>query len=140
MVGDYYWGMGVLDWGADGATINNNSGGTMQGIVTGTGEAQADGIVTLAGGHHQQFGLDRRGSDEPRWRGVRGVSELLGLTVNNNAGATISAAAPYSATGIQCGNNVRVVNNGTIKAVSYAGTEGITSNQAVAYTIGTGGN
>jgi hypothetical protein len=138
--GSYYWGVGGLDWGADGATINNNSGGTMQGIVAGTGEAQADGIYTL-----QAVTVNNSGWIDGEVTNHDGVASGVyqnssGVTVNNNAGATISAAAPYSATGIQCGNNVRVVNNGTIKAISYAGTEGITSNQANAYTIGTGGS
>ena len=52
-----YWGMGVLDKGADGATINNNSGGTMQSILSGARRVCRRNIFA-AGGHHQQFGLD----------------------------------------------------------------------------------
>jgi fibronectin type 3 domain-containing protein len=137
--GNFYWGMGVLDWGADGATINNNSGGTMQSIVSGTGEAQAIGVFSL-----QSVTINNSGLIDGEVTNNDGVASGVcqnssGITVNNNVGATISAAAPYSATGIQCGGNVCIVNNGTITAVSYPGTEGITSNQAVANTIGTGG-
>jgi fibronectin type 3 domain-containing protein len=140
MTGDYYWGVGVLDWGADGATINNNSGGTMQSIVSGTGEAQADGIVTL-----QAVTINNSGWIDGEVTNHDGVASGVyqnssGVTVNNNAGATISAAAPYYATGIQCGNNVHIVNNGTITCTASAGTEGITAKQAWAYTIGTGGS
>jgi hypothetical protein len=139
MTGDYYWGVGILDWGADGATINNNSGGTIQGTVSGAGQAQGDGIVTLQAVTINNSGLiDGEVTNHDGW--ACGVYASSDVTVNNNNGATISAAAPYSTTGIQCANNVRIVNNGTIKAVSYPGTEGITSNQAVANTIGTGGN
>jgi fibronectin type 3 domain-containing protein len=137
--GNFYWGMGVLDWGADGTTINNNSGGTMQSIVSGIGEAQADGI------HAMQFvTIDNSGLIDGEVTNHDGVASGVnqsssGITVTNNAGATISGAAPYYASGIQCANNVTIVNNGTITAVSYAGTEGATYNQANAYTIGTGG-
>ena len=72
---------------------------------------------------------------------VCGVNQSSsGLNLTNNAGATISAASPYYATGVNCENNVAVVNNGTIQAVGYAGTQGSTAKQANAYTIGTGGN
>ena len=137
--GNFYWGMGVLDWGADGATINNNSGGTIQSIVSGTGEAQADGIHAI-----QSVTINNSGWIDGEVTNNDGVANGVnqsssGVTITNHAGATISGAAPYYASGIQCGGNVRIVNNGTITAVSYAGTEGSTSNQANAYTIGTGG-
>jgi fibronectin type 3 domain-containing protein/regulation of enolase protein 1 (concanavalin A-like superfamily) len=139
MTGNYYWGMGVLDWGADGATINNDSGGAMQGIVSGLGEAQADGIVAL-----QIATISNSGLIDGEVLNNDGIAcgvyqNSPGLTVTNNVGATISASSAYSATGVQCGNQVSIVNNGTIKAVGYAGTQGITSKQANAYGIGTGG-
>jgi fibronectin type 3 domain-containing protein len=139
-VGNYYWAVGILDWGADGATIINNSGGTIQGIVTGTGEAQGDGIVSLQAVTINNSGLiDGEVTNHDGWAcGVDANSG--GLTVNNNAGATISASSPYIATAIQCANSVSITNNGTIKAVGYAGTQGSTAKQANAYTIGTGGN
>ena len=117
--GNFYWGMGVLDWGADGANINNNSGGIMQSIVSGTGEAQAAGILTL-----QSVTINNSGLIAGEVTNNDGVASGVnqsssGVTVTNNAGATISAAAPYYASGIQCANNVTIVNNGTIKAVGY---------------------
>ena len=138
--GNYYWGVGILDWGADGATINNNSGGTIQGIVTGTGEAQADGIYTLQNVTINNSGtLNGQVQNHDGWAcGVYANSG--GLTVNNNAGATISASSPYYATAIQCANSVFITNNGTITCTASAGTQGITAKQAYAYTIGTGGN
>ncbi len=137
--GNYYWGMGVLDWGTDGATINNNSGGTMQSIISGTGEAQAEGIYAL-----QAVTINNSGWIDGEVTNHDGIANGVyqssgGLALTNNAGATISAAAPYYATGINCANNVSIVNNGTITATATGGTEGDTANQAWAYTIGTGG-
>ena len=138
--GNFYWGMGVLVWGADGATINNNSGGTIQSIVSGTGEAQAEGILSL-----QSVTITNSGLIDGEVTNHDGVASGVNqssseITVVNNVGATISAVAPYYASGIQCANKVSIINNGTITAVSYAGTEGATANQANAYTIGTGGD
>jgi fibronectin type 3 domain-containing protein len=137
--GNYYWGVGVLDWGADGATINNNSGGTIQSIVSGAGEAQGCGIVTL-----QAVTINNSGLIDGEVQNNDGVAfgvnqNSSGLTVTNSAGATISATSAYSATAINCANNVSIVNNGTITCTGYAGTEGATSNRAYAYTINTGG-
>ena len=137
-VGDYHWAVGILDWGADGATVDNNSNGVIQGIVSGVGEGQGEGIVSLQVLTINNSGwIDGEVTNHDGW--ACGVDASPGLTLTNSTGATISASSPYSAIAIQCANSVSIVNNGTVRVVGYAGTQGGTSNQANAYTINTGG-
>jgi hypothetical protein len=131
--GNYYFGVGVLVNVSTGTNaINNNPGGTMQGIVTGTGEGYASGVY--AGGSVaiiNNSGL----MDGEVWNNdgtATGVYAGGVVTVTNNAGATLSATAPYYAGGIYTvgGGAQTIVNNGTIRATATGATQGSTSNQA----------
>ena len=66
------------------------------------------------------------------------IEDSSGLTVNNNAGGTISATAQWLAEGIQAGQTENVVNNGTITCTATGGQQGTTANQAYACAIGAG--
>ena len=125
--GDFYWGIGLLDWGADGATVNNT--GTIQAVVTGTGEAQAEGILSL-----QSLTVNNWGLIDAQLRNHDGSVDGIcaqgsrGLTVYNHAGATISASGPFWADAIDAANYTRIINDGTITATAYAGTQHGTGN------------
>lgn len=121
--GDYWYGVGVMANGDTGTTINNDSSGTMQGIITGSGTAQAAGILA-----QQNITINNSGicdGQMPNNSGsADGVCAKAAATVYNNAGATCSATANY-ATGIKGnGGRLKVVNNGTIKATAIGGTQG----------------
>lgn len=136
--GDYAIGVGVLVDGTDGCTVNNNAGGTMQGVVTGTGEALAAGIWTI-----QNVTINNSGTLNGQVLNHDGCAfgiyeDSSGLTVNNNAGGTISATAQWLAEGIQARQTENVVNNGTITCTATGGQQGTTANQAYACAIGAG--
>ena len=136
--GDYYWGMGLLDDGADGATINNS--GTIQGVVSGTGQAQGAGIVSL-----QTVTINNSGTIDGEVQNNDGYAVGVltnsggGTTLVNNAGATISASGPWLAEGVSAAassSNVSIINNGTIIATATNGTQGDTAQMAKAHAIG----
>jgi fibronectin type 3 domain-containing protein len=126
--GDYWYGIGVLVDGSDGATINNNSGGTIQGIVTGSGQGEAAGIYSV-----QNVTVNNSGIIDAQFQNNDGDAYGVYVdsgqaSITNNAGATISATAPYYVEGVQAGQLATVVNNGTITATATGGTQGDTAN------------
>ncbi len=127
--GNYYYGVGLLDDGSDGAAIINESGATIQGIVTGSGQGIAAGIYTI-----QNVTVNNSGTINAEFQdndgdayGVYQNSGFLALT--NNAGATISAIGAYDVAGVQAGQLASIVNNGTITATATGGVQGDTANQ-----------
>ena len=131
--GDYYYGVGVLvDVSGGTNTINNNSGGTMQGIVTGSGQAFEVGLYaevnTVIINNSGMMDGEVRNNDGT----AAGVYATGNVNVTNNAGATLSATAPYYAGGIYTagGGAQMIVNNGTIRATATGATEGTNANQA----------
>jgi fibronectin type 3 domain-containing protein len=131
--GDYYYGVGVMDDVSGGTnTINNDSGGTMQGIVTGYGQAFGIGLYV----EENAVTINNSGTmDGEVWNNdgtAAGVYATGNVKITNNAGATLSATAPYYAGGIYTagGGAQMIVNNGTIRATATGSTQGSTSNQA----------
>ena len=134
--GDYYIGVGVLVDGSDGVTINNNSGGLMQGIVTGSGKAYASGIWSL-----QLVNVNNSGVCNGQVLNCDGAAygvyaDSSGANITNQAGATMSATAQWLAQGIQAGQTANVVNNGTITATVTGGQQGTTTNAASLSGVG----
>ena len=133
--GDYYYGTGVaFDVGSGTVAINNNSGGTMQGIVTGYGQAFGVGVYDISAGG---VTINNSGTmDGEVWNndGTAAAVYVSGgpASVTNNAGATMSATAPYYAGGIYAngGGPQTIVNNGTIKVTATGGTQGNNANAA----------
>jgi autotransporter-associated beta strand protein len=125
--GDYWYGVGVLADGDTGITINNNSGGIMQGVVTGSGQAYAVGVYTM----QNVNAINNWGTIDAQLQNHDGYAYAArgSGNITNNAGATCSATGTFYAAGVSgfCGN---VVNNGTIKVIATGGTEGDTANQA----------
>lgn len=124
--GDYWYGIGVLAKGDTGITINNDSGGILQGIVTGNVEAQAAGIYAL-----QNITINNSGTCDGQLRNNTGFAAGMcvkgAANIHNNAGATLSATANY-AVGIKAnGGRLNIVNYGTIKATATGGTQGNTA-------------
>jgi hypothetical protein len=133
--GDYYVGVGVLVDGADGATVNNNSGGTMQSIVTGYGEAYAAGIWSIQNATVNNSGVCN-GQVLNNDGAAYGVYVSgAGATINNNAGGTMSATAQWYANGVWAGQTASVVNNGTITAVATGGRQGVEANQTISQGV-----
>ncbi len=134
MSGDYWWAMGVLDDGSDGAVINNS--GTIQGILSGYGAAQAEGILSLQfltitnSGTIDGEVLNNDGEADGVW------TDSSGTTIINSG--TISARSQFLARAVNIQNSVYLVNNGTIQAVADVGMQGITANQSYADCIGVG--
>jgi fibronectin type 3 domain-containing protein len=139
---DYYYGVGeMVQNGGGTVTVNNNSGGTMQGYVTGSGQAFAAGFW----GENNTFSINNSGvMDGEVWNND---GSAVGLYVNaaaenitNNAGATCSATAAYSAFGILAeGSGVaNVINRGTITATASGGTQGTNVGSAYAVAVGLG--
>ena len=137
MTGDYWWGMGVMDRGSDGATINNT--GTIESTVSGSGPAQAVGIGSI-----QQFTINNWGTIAGTTQNYLGDAEGVwtessGTTLVNHAGATIIATSDFLARAVHTQNAVNLVNDGTIEAVCGAGgTVGNVTNRARAACIDTG--
>ena len=134
--GDYWWAIGVLDDGSDGAIINNT--GTIQGIISGNGTAQAVGIASL-----QTLTITNSGTidgevlnNDGYAQGVWTDAGNAGNTIINNG--IISARSKFSTVAVNTQNRVYLVNNGTIQSIADAGTQGISANQAYADCIGVG--
>ena len=131
--GVYYYGVGLLDEFSGGTnTINNNSGGLIQGIVTGSGEAFGVGVYA----EENQVTINNSGTmDGEVWNNdgtAAGVYATGNVNATNNAGGTWSATAPYYAAGIYTsgGGAQYIINNGTIRATATGSTQGTTANQA----------
>jgi len=132
--GDYYDGVGVLlNVGSGTNIINNYYSGTMQGIVSGSGEAfgfgiNANGNVTII---HNAGLIDGEVLNDDGT--AVGVYASGIITITNDAGGTVSAIAPYYAAGIYTDGGAQyIVNNGTITATATGGTQGDSANQAYA--------
>ena len=131
--GNYFYGVGVLDE-VNRATmaINNGSGGTMQGVVTGSGQGFAAGVYEEVNG----VTINNSGlMDGEIWNNdgtAAGVYATGIVNFTNNAGAILSGTAPYFAGGIYTagGGAQALVNNGTILATATGATQGASSNQA----------
>ncbi len=131
--GDYYFGVGVLvDVSGGTNTINNNSGGTMQAIVTGSGQAFGVGLYAEASAVTINNSGTMDGEVQNHDGMAAGVYATGVVNATNNAGAAWSATAPYYAAGIYSsgGGEQTIVNNGTIKATATGATQGSNSNQA----------
>ncbi len=146
--GNYYYGVGVLAWnssvnGNGATTINNNAGATMQGYVSGSGQALAAGLYSIQGGSSSgviDIAVNNSGTINGEMHyhdgdaaGVWNLTSSGGATVNNNSGGKCTALARYYATGIfnQCyGGPSKVVNSGTVTATASGGLEGSTSGHA----------
>ncbi len=136
--GDYYYGVGVLvDVSGGTNTINNNSGATMQGLVTGSGQAFGAGLYAEANtvtinnsGTMDGEVLNNDGT-------AAGVYATGNVNVTNSTGATLSATAAYYAGGVYTagGGAQMIVNNGTIRATATGATQGSNANQAYAAGI-----
>jgi hypothetical protein len=99
--GDYYYGIGLLDeFGGGTNTINNNSGGIMQGIVTSIGQGFAAGVYAEAGA----VTIKNAGLLDGEFWNNDGTAAAVYATGNVNftnfPGATLSGTAPYFAAGI----------------------------------------
>jgi len=136
--GDYYYGAGVLvDVSGGTNTIHNNSGGTMQGIVTGSGQAFGVGLYA----EENTVTINNSGTMDGEVQNndgtAAGVYATGNVTMTNNVGATLSATAPYYAGGIYTsgGGAQYIVNNGTIVATATGATQGTNANQAYAAGI-----
>jgi len=135
--GNYYDGVGVLLNASSGTNIiDNNFSGTMQGFVSGSGEAFAFGIN--ASGNvmtiHNAGLIDGEVLNNDGT--AVGVYASGIITLTNDAGGTVSATAPYYAAGIYTvGGAQYIVNNGTITATATGGTQGDSANQAYAADI-----
>lgn len=136
--GDYYYGVGVLDaFGGGINIINNHSSGTMQGIVTGSGQAFGIGLYEEESG----VTINNSGLMDGEVRNndgtAAGVYATGVVTMTNNVGATLSATAPYYAGGIYSagGGAQYIVNNGRIVATATGATQGPNANQAYAAGI-----
>jgi len=118
-------------------TINNNSGGTMQAVVTGSGQAFGVGLYaeanTVTIKNWSTMDGEVQNNDGP----AAGVYATGNVTMTNNVGATLSATAPYYAGGIYSagGGAQYIVNNGTIVATATGATQGTNANQAYAAGI-----
>jgi hypothetical protein len=159
--GNYYYGLGVLAWnsnvsGNGTTTINNYSGGTISGTVTGSGNALAAGVYSFQnGGSSSGVNLTVNnygtisGSVASSLNGTAcGVYNMVqyngGCTVNNYSGAMCTATATFYTTAIfnQCfGGPATVLNQGTVQATA----SGSSSNRATAcgmdvFGYGTGAN
>ena len=136
--GDYYYGVGVLvDVSGGTNTINNNSGGTMQGLVTGSGQAFAAGLYAEA----NTVTINNSGAMDGEVQNsdgtAAGVYATGNVTMTNNVGAALSATAPFYAGGIYSagGGAQYIVNNGTIVATATGAMQGSNANQAYAAGI-----
>lgn len=134
--GNYYDGVGVLSVNHGWTNIiNNNSGGTLQGIVTGTGQAFAMGLFAYSDNVNTYIINNSGLMDGEVWNNdgtAAGVYASGNVCATNNAGATWSASAPYYATGIYTtgGGAQYIVNYGTITATATGGTQGASANQS----------
>lgn len=152
---NYNFGIGLLAWNGSVSshgttTINNNSGATIEGIVTGIGQDFAMGIYSL-----QYYG-PASGADisiansgtidgevtnyDGTAAGIYSYSLYGGLNVTNFSSGTCSATAPYYTTGIYDSSYygpVNAVNNGMATANSTGGQQGATANEAYAVGIDT---
>jgi fibronectin type 3 domain-containing protein len=136
--GDYYYGAGVLVDVSGGTNIvNNNSGGAMQGVVTGSGQAFGVGLYA----EENTVTINNSGTMDGEVQNndgtAAGVYATGNVTMTNNVGATLSATAPYYAGGIYTsgGGAQYIVNNGTIVATATGATQGTNANQAYAAGI-----
>ena len=147
---------GVLAWcGNEGqfgpTTIVNgspvNSDATIKAILTGSGQAFANGIQSF-----EQYGptspilnIQNYGTvdgevlnHDGTAAGINSYANYGGLTVTNYEGATVSAAAPYYAAGIYgqiYNGDIQVINDGTAQATATGGRQGTTANTAFATGI-----
>ncbi|HUZ06920.1 MAG TPA: hypothetical protein VMV89_05465, partial [Candidatus Paceibacterota bacterium] len=136
--GNYYLGVGVLDSvGSGTSAINNNSGGRMQGLVTGTGQAFGVGLYAEANTVTINNSGTMDGEVQNNDGTAAGVYATGNVTMTNNVGATLSATAPYYAGGIYSagGGAQYIVNNGVIEVTATGATQGTNANQAYAAGI-----
>ena len=131
--GDYYYGVGVLVEVSGGInTVNNNSSGLMQGLVTGAGQAFAAGLYAEA----NTVTVNNSGAMDGEVRNndgtAAGVYATGNVNITNNPGGTLSATAAYYAGGVYTsgGGAQMIVNNGTIRATATGATQGTNANQA----------
>ena len=139
---DYYYAVGEMVQNGGGiVSVNNNSGGAMQGYVTGSGQAFAAGFW----GENNTFNINNSGVMDGEVSNNDGSA--VGLYVNaaaenltNNAGGTCSATAAYSAFGVLAeGSGVaNLVNHGTITATASGGLQGDDVGNAYAVAVGMG--
>ena len=133
--GDYYYGAGVLvDVSSGTNAISNNSGGIMQAVVTGSGQAFGIGLYAEANTVTIKNWGTMDGEVQNNDGTAAGVYATGNVTMTNNVGATLSATAPYYAGGIYSagGGAQYIVNNGTIAATATGATQGTNANQAYA--------
>jgi hypothetical protein len=136
--GNYYLGAGVLVDASGGTnSINNGSGGTMQAVVTGSGQAFGVGLYAEANAVTIRNWGTMDGEVQNNDGTAAGVYATGNVTITNNAGAAMSATAPYYAGGIYSagGGAQYIVNNGTIAATATGATQGSNANQAYAAGI-----
>ena len=138
---DYYYGVGEMVQNGGTVTVNNNSGGTMQGYVTGLGQAFAAGFW----GENNTFIVNNSGlMDGEVWNNDGSAAGLYvnaaSENITNNAGATCSATAAYSAFGILAEGSgpANIVNRGTITVTASGGTQGNDVGNAYAVAVGLG--
>jgi fibronectin type 3 domain-containing protein len=136
--GDYYLGVGMLVEVSGGTnTINNNPGGTMQAVVTGSGQAFGVGLYAEENAVTIKNWGTMDGEVQNNDGTAAGVYATGNVTMTNNVGATLSATAPYYAGGIYSagGGAQYIVNNGTIVATATGAIQGTNANQAYAAGI-----
>jgi fibronectin type 3 domain-containing protein/regulation of enolase protein 1 (concanavalin A-like superfamily) len=131
--GNYYYGLGVLvDVSGGTDTISNSSGGTMQAIVTGSGQAFGIGLYAEANNVTINNSGTMDGEVQNNDGTAAGIYATGNVTITNNAGGTLSATAPYYAGGIYTsgGGAQMIINNGTIIATATGAMQGSNANQA----------
>ena len=122
-------------------TINNNTNGTMQGYVTGSGQGFAAGFW----GENNTINVNNSGwidgevlTNDGSAAGVYVNAGADGIT--NNAGGTVSATAAYNAFGVLAEGSglVNILNRGTITATCTGGTQGADVDNSFAMAVGFG--
>ncbi len=131
--GDYWYGLGLMAKGDTGIVIQNDSGAIIQSIVTGIGEGQAAGIMTV-----QDATITNSGTVDAQFLNNRGWAAGVSLKspglLTNGTNATISATANYAIGLSGSGGRIKIVNNGIINANGIAGQTG-TVNRNRAYGV-----
>jgi autotransporter-associated beta strand protein len=149
---NYYYGIGLLAWCGNvgystSSTVNNNSGATIKGIVTGSGTSYAMGIESL-----QYYGnasspniiINNFGTVDGQVTNYDGTAAGIyhyslygGLNLTNGASGICSGAAPCYGTGITASSYygpVNLENAGTAAGFATGAKTGWVSGKA--YSVG----